>query len=422
VFFSGLGVMSQPDEGTAGGHCPTPALAPAALAPATLAPVALAPTALLWTARVVGLAALALTLYLALASMRGAVAGCGPDAASACGELLTGRWSRFVNVPVTTPAALLYLGAVIALFSAPRWAQLFLGAAAPLFVIAACWFLGLQIALGAFCPYCIVVHCCGLLLAAFTFWCWRPSLHRWTLGLGALGGALLVAGQIAAPPLPRSMQTVRLTAATGSSVSLNAEDFPRLGSGDAKTIVVLLFNYNCRHCQVMERYLEQALDRYGSQLAVLALVVPLHPDCNVYVKEGTSAAADACDRARLALAVWNTKPQEFAAFHRWLIETSPTLPSARNWVEERLGPDKLAKALQAESVRAGIDKNVQVYAAFGGGQLPKLIHGRDTAVGEPASVRELFDFLETKVGLKQRGAASLPSSGHPPWDQSRAPD
>jgi hypothetical protein len=46
-----------------------------------------------------------------------------------------------------------------------------------------------------------------------------------------------------------------------------------------------------------------------------------------------------------------------------------------------------------------IQEHIRIYARFGGGQLPKLIHGSHTVEGAPANAQQLFDFLEKKVGL-----------------------
>src|SRR5947208_10090014 len=90
-------------------------------APAIPAPTAAPPPAarprwpwLLWSAAVVALAAAVVSGYLLWVSLSAsrAPAGCGPD--SGCEELLAGRWSTVLAVPVSGPAVAVYLGIALA--------------------------------------------------------------------------------------------------------------------------------------------------------------------------------------------------------------------------------------------------------------------------------------------------------------------
>ena len=384
--------------------------------------------AALWAARGLALAALGSAAYLLSVSISGEkIAGCGPAPESACATLLAARWSQWLRVPVTLPAVLVYAATLVALFAiscerrpgaqGAAWQMLLV--VAPIHVVSACWFLGLQVLATSFCGYCITAHACGLLLAVFIY-CHAPIQWRrpadqgtgkgaltakraWALSfLGMTGSAALVAGQLHAPPWPPDM-VVRLIGSSGSTITLDVNKHPRLGKADARYAVVELFNYSCPHCRVLGGYLEQARRRYGDQLAILPLVVPLHPACNRYVEKAKPGTEHACEQARLALAVWALEPGAFESFHRWLLESERAPESAAARAAELVGAGRLAKALGDTGLSLELAQHVRIYAAFGGGQLPQLIHGRHAAVGEPASAEQVFDFLETNLGLRVGG-------------------
>ncbi len=96
-----------------------------------------------------------------------ALATCGDG--SGCSDVLLSRWSRWFNVPVSLPAALLYgtlcLTAVATFVdsTAMRWAHTILLAGTTTAALAAIWFVGLQVfSVEAYCKYCLVVHGCGV--------------------------------------------------------------------------------------------------------------------------------------------------------------------------------------------------------------------------------------------------------------------
>ncbi len=127
-------------------------------------------------------------------------------------------------------------------------------------------------------------------------------------------------------------------------VFIDVRRTPMLGSPDADVVLFELFDYTCPHCRQLHRYLKEARQRYGSQLAVAVLVTPMSPDCNRYVHEPPAPSGQAtCDLARLSLAVWQAKPEAFESFHDWLLDSPeiPALDVARGRAAEILGPQRL---------------------------------------------------------------------------------
>jgi uncharacterized membrane protein len=367
--------------------------------------------ALLWAARGVAAAALGIALYFLWASVfaGGQVAGCGDNADVGCSHVLSSRWSQWLRLPVSLPAAILYALTLLALFgirSDGIWpgahnAWRLLVVLAVTLLGSALWFLGIQVlVLGSLCVYCVTAHICGILLAGFVLACapipWRRPEAPALLLLGLAGTAALIAGQLLVTPRSPDLQVRQ----TPEPLILDVEKYPLLGSVRARYFLVELYDYTCPHCRATSSYLEQARRRYGNQLAILPLVVPLHPGCNKEITTLSPANEHACELARLALAVWRTDPRAFETFHLWLMEAPKVPEAARQSAAALVGADALAKALADDAINRQLEEHVRIYAESGKGQLPRLVYGRQAALGQPADAQQLFDFLEKTVGLR----------------------
>jgi hypothetical protein len=153
----------------------------------------------------------------------------------------------------------------------------------------------------------------------------------------------------------------------------------------------------------MHGLLKQARERYGDQLAIVLLPMPLNPRCNKYVNTSRPEHEHACEFARLALAVWKTKPKAFASLHDWLFEQAevPTPEAAKNYAAKLVGAAALESALADGDLDRRIEASGRVFSLSGEDRiLPRLITGTSIAAGEPPSAQFLFDYLEKKLGLK----------------------
>lgn len=371
--------------------------------------------------------AVGVAAYLAWVSIREAAtpAGCGPG--SGCAAVLASRWSRWFDVPVGVPAAGLYLGIFLAALvawraSAPNRRR---GAWAALLIFstmaagAAAWFVTLQVAvIRAFCPWCLALHACGLLIFALV-WLGRPRPRARTFGdiagergsgagddaprpagmvlAGLLGLGVLLAGQWMSEAPKKQMQTTTL-----AGVTVSAGDHPVIGSPDAKHVVFVLADYTCPHCRTLRKQLDAALARYGpEQLALAILPVPLNADCNDAVEFTEDRMRPACDIARAALAVWVAVPAKFAEMDRWLLEPEapPAAEAARAHAASLVGSDALERELAGSRVARRIKGNVELYKAAGKGRLPKMLLPDRVTVGEADDAGALFAMLEKHLAL-----------------------
>lgn len=351
--------------------------------------------------------ALGVALYLAYVSYAGGgVAGCGVE--GGCSEVLNSRWSKWLGVPVSLPAAGLYLALLVLTFRVgrpavgPSWLapERLLTIGAWTVWGAAAWFLGLSIfVLGKFCPYCLTVHLAGSIGAGLVLRGLRGgrtdeaarsnpgwALAPWALlPIGVLVAGQLafapktfrVAGVAAAPPaspsIPATPATTvaspppvvavtpppaarepapavkpaaaRLLSVHGGKFQLNVADLPILGSPTAPQWMVSQFDYTCEHCRRSHGPITQVQRAFSNELAVVSLPMPLDSRCNEWVRR--AGHHNGCQLAALALAVWRADPARFREFDDWVM-TSPDgqkVPLALERARNLVGREALDTAI-----------------------------------------------------------------------------
>ncbi len=147
---------------------------------------------ILWVARALLLIALGIAGYLSFLSFTGGnVAGCGAD--SGCSEVLASRWSKWLGIPVSLPAAVAY-----AVMVGLTWGGLHsINSRCSLQVLcllvfgAAAWFLGLSVfVVGKLCPYCLITHACGTVGSALLLsWLTTPREKPFASGVDRCASA-----------------------------------------------------------------------------------------------------------------------------------------------------------------------------------------------------------------------------------------
>lgn len=204
-----------------------------------------------------------------------------------------------------------------------------------------------------------------------------------------------------APPKAKTPPR-RIISVMGGKVKLNAYAWPIVGRPDATHVLVELFDYTCPHCRKMNGQLKIALDRFGDQLAVLTLPVPLSNECNDTVTRTNHQHQDACELARMALAVWRVDPGSFAVYHNWMFATSRSRSSseARHHAAQLVGTDALNKELGKSLVNQYIAKHVLLYKRAGQGTVPKLMTERLTLRGQTSSPDSFCDLLQGELKIQ----------------------
>ena len=482
-----------------------------------------------WTLRLISLVALATSSYLAwIAFTAGSVAGCGSGATFDCSHVLSSSWSSLLGIPVSFPAVVLY-AMVSALLIVPaswklsQWRWPLIAFAAFLAGFGGLWFIGLQIfLLKHLCFYCLVVHGCGLVLAALvashpltrshvslrlvataaiavllfataqiaaqyflapaekfqmveydaapaaemfaapgaTSQLDQPVFPSPTAGdddrvdpgaagergstgahpgadqgeifesplrsptpdkstrvaplrnswLYAFNPALLLTTQVAAGKTTASgeqkaaatqkteaAQPQRKLVSILNGVQLDVSQWPLLGHTDAKYVIVEMLDYTCGHCQNTHAAIHGAMQSYGDQLAVVVLPVPLDAKCNPQINATGAEHREACEIAKLAIAVWHVAPERFTEFHGWLLESKPQYAQALAHAETLVDPAKLHAELQSTVPSDFIKANLKLYQRASAGAIPKILFPRTSAVGEMRSKDSLISLIEREL-------------------------
>jgi len=381
----------------------------------------------LTSAAVVTLATLAAALagFLLWQSLSGAaIPGCG--GASGCDAVLSSRFSRVGPIPVTALALPIFLMMAIYAFAASsrniqrrnRSRQALLGLA----IIAsgaAIWFISIQAFLiHRFCTWCTTTHALALVASLLIFWQWLQNDARVNpiiptvaalLVVAMIGSQLLIQPRlytITKDPTP-STQTSPPPAANQLSlynnrITIDPASWPALGSRRAQHQVILLFDYTCPHCRREYPLLQQARQRYGTQIAFIAVPIPLEPSCNPAIPRVMPEHINSCTYTRYALAVFLANPSQFEQYHNRIMEDEhpPSLEETRKIAQEFVTPRAFAAALADPSIEKHIQESVQLYREAGTGPIPKLIFPTAVVHGEIFPLQHLFDVLESYLDVK----------------------
>jgi uncharacterized membrane protein len=382
-----------------------------------------------WAVTGLILAGLALSSYLSWHSLvGGSVLGC--DGGSPCDQVLGSRWSSVGGViPVSGLAAGVYLAMLVASLSvgpatavpvrrlAWRAMLILVGTAAG----SAVWFIGVQKwIVGAFCAYCMATHLIGLTLAALVIWraprqvdegsAARPQRiigARPAIGLATCG--LVLAGIVAAIQVAIKPQTsLHGGAARENLPTIEPHAAPLIGSPEARYLVTLLLDYKCPHCQQLHFLLDEVVRRYGGQLAVAVCPAPLGKQCNPYVEREVEAFNDSCELARIALAVWVAKREEFPNFERWMFTMESgdfwrprSIEAARSKAVELVGRAAFDAARADPWIDQYLQTSVRIYGdtIANGRGVPKLVFRSHWVIPAPGDADDLVSILQDSLGV-----------------------
>ena len=242
--------------------------------------------------------------------------GCG--AGSRCDAVARGRWSRWGAVPVSGLGLAVYAilsaaalgvhlcseGAIQSLAAATLLTTSFIA------VGSIVWFVALQaLVIRRFCGYCMLVHACGLVVAAIVFahsGVWLAGAFQAPIAIALIALAVLIVGQIVlkpkmyamipAGPAPRPTAATQViapaleaSAASGTNcwsasnreltlfngrINVNLDHWPLIGPSDAEHVIVWLFDFTCRECHHLHQLLRSAVQNSNGQLAVAAVPIP----------------------------------------------------------------------------------------------------------------------------------------------------
>ena len=179
---------------------------------------------------------------------------------------------------------------------------------------------------------------------------------------------------------------------------LDVRQWPLLGKPDAKYVFVEMYDYTCPHCRDMHHEIDEAFKKFGDDLAVLTLPVPLNATCNNQVGRTESQHREACDIANLAVTVWKLTPEKYREYHDWLFESNRarTAAAARERAVKIVGEELLQKVLEKKVPQKFIASHVKLYAKAGAGSIPKMLFPNIILVGNVGSAK-LCETIEREL-------------------------
>lgn len=342
-----------------------------------------------------------LLLYWKLSGGTSDIVGCG---GGNCDAVLGSRWGEVLGIPVPALGAMIYLLIVVGLMR--KW-KTALTASYACVLGAMCWFVFVQaVLIRQWCPWCMALHGLGLVIAVCGFFLLRKSAMAWngiqTAVFGTLSLALI---QIYAPaPSGYRLETpARSISFEGGHRAYDANALPRLGSATAPHVMVEYFDYRCAACRKMSGYLEALIRKHPEKVAVLLLPVALERSCNSAMAPADEDHPGSCELARLALAVWKARPEQFAAFHSKVLTNPDMEPEAAKALAARiLGAPELNAALQNPAIAAMLATHVLDWKVLSTStrKLPKLIvRDRRILHGLPSNEADFLRVMEQELGL-----------------------
>jgi protein-disulfide isomerase len=204
-------------------------------------------------------------------------------------------------------------------------------------------------------------------------------------------------------PLPQAAystsKTPRLVTTHNGMFVYDLSQLPVLGSPSAANVVISLFDYTCHHCHTMHGQILEALQQLSNQVAIVNLPMPLDAECNPAIYRTHRTASNACNYARLGLAVWRAAPEQLAKFDAFMFSKMPQPPlaEANTFAANLVGADKLGRALMDPWVAEQLKRDVSIYqtniAVLHNGAMPQLILGSKVSAGVLNSTADLIKLI-----------------------------
>jgi uncharacterized membrane protein/protein-disulfide isomerase len=168
----------------------------------------------------------------------------------------------------------------------------------------------------------------------------------------------------AAPVAVQTTRPERKVSFLNDTLTIDMYDNAVIGSPDAPYVVVELMDYTCPHCRHAHEVIKKAKKKYGDDLAIVIMPVPLERSCNKYMPSTNPGHKGACKLAGLALSVWTIRPTAFTRYHDWLLadeNKAPQVSKAIIQAFEIVDGRQLRELSESGEIDARIARNVELY-------------------------------------------------------------
>jgi len=187
--------------------------------------------------------------------------------------------------------------------------------------------------------------------------------------------------------------------------TLDLTKVPVSGPMNAPKKVAKLFDYTCHHCRELQHLMHDFRQKYSNELAIISLPLPLEDKCNPVVKRTPAAHLNACEYARLGLAVFHANPAKFDEYSDWIYkpEQPPPIERAREFAAELVGSTNLTQALQNpavdEQIKTDVEMYLTTYRLSHSGNLPQLYFEHSASIGRIATRTQLEKIMAKNLGF-----------------------
>lgn len=224
-------------------------------------------------------------------------------------------------------------------------------------------------------------------------------------GSGSVSPPATNADHVASTTVPR------LFPVYGGRYQLDVNELPTLGAPTNAQVMVALHDYTCHHCRIMHPLLVEAQRTFSDRLVVVSLPMPFDPTCNPLMQQPNPKHSNACEYARLSLAVWRADRTKHHSYEDYLFagEHAPAVPDARQAASQLVGAAALEKALADPWVDRHVALGIGLYEIAyraGQGSMPQFIIGSSVAVGT-LPMLNLMDLLARNLGLTNGPPAGI---------------
>jgi hypothetical protein len=211
---------------------------------------------------------------------------------------------------------------------------------------------------------------------------------------------------------PINSSRERIVEFLNGSLKLDVYKHALIGSPEAPHVMIEMVSYDCPHCREMHRIVERGLARYGSQLAVLIMPIPLEMRCNRLITDPKASHQGACSTARMALGVAAIRPQAFERFHNWLMADKEKPPRADKIIAQAYGTvdrARLSSLSNGPDLNRQIKEYIELYARLaqraGGNNkfgLPVQILGSHIMSGKAEKESDVYEAWEKHLGVNRQ--------------------
>jgi hypothetical protein len=214
------------------------------------------------------------------------------------------------------------------------------------------------------------------------------------------------------PARPINSLHERIVEFLKGTVKLDVYKHALIGSPEAPHVMIEMVSYDCPHCREMHRTISHGLSRYGSQMAIIVMPIPLEMRCNRLITDPKASHQGACSTARMALGVAAIRPNSFQRFHDWLMADKEKPPRVDKIIAQAYGMvdrSRLSSLSNGPDLNRQIKEYVELYARLanqaGGNNkfgLPVQILGNHIMAGKAEKESDVFDAWEKHLGVTRQ--------------------